>query len=557
MKTFRIVFFVILISLLACSRHQSDAEKKLERVEKALEVNVDSALNLFSMIDSAAVRTDKEMMEYDYLRNLISLEQDNYQHFNDSTAAKGYEYAINNGDNHLKAKASYMEGVAHYLKNDMKGALECQFDALNFLEGIDDPYLEGRINKIIAIIYHVTFKPGSGIKHAQRAAECFERIGNRQQALDCQVILLKLQHASNDHDTVVKTAQAIAEEAKSFPDKAIRFEALTTLANTYAHNEQFDKAIEVFRKVDEENLMTPYYEGEYIFTLVLNGDLAQAKDRLAKTDSISQLAQIVKAKEVYYLAIGDTVSAYKQAAILNNWQSDVMAQTFNDGIIDSVEESYRKDRELKAEKIKSANIIKWSVIISSAIILLLITTVGIWYYRNKMRLKNLQLDLQMDEIRQLSDYVDHYRLQVDDYRLQKQQLDDDISALFKKQWGTLNMLCNEYFEKGENPSLKATILTEVEKEIKRISGRDGLKSIEEALNRHFEGIITKLKEQLPEFDKKDIAFLTFSYAGFSPRAICLFTGFTIKYYYKKRAVLKEKILATSAPDRQLFVDLLG
>lgn len=162
----------------------------------------------------------------------------------------------------------------------------------------------------------------------------------------------------------------------------------------------------------------------------------------------------------------------------------------------------------------------------------------------------MELDLRMDEIRELTESVENSKLQ-------NEQLSSDISSLFKKQWSTLNMLCNEYFEKGENAALKTTILTEVEKEIKRISGRDGLKSIEGALDRHFNGIINKLKEQLPDFDKKDIAFLTFSYAGFSPRAICLFTGFTIKYYYKKRAVLKEKILATDAPDKQLFVDLLG
>ncbi len=551
MKILRILIIVMLICVLSCCSQKSATMAQLEDVEKALTVNADSAQNLFGKIDSADLRKENEVMMYDYLKNLITLEKNGHEHFNDSIVGIVYDYAQHQGDNHFKAKASFLQGIAYYMRKDYKQALTCQFDALAYLENSpDDPYLEGWINNVIALLYHDTFKPAPGIKYTRHAFDCFERIGNRHHSLSSRVLLLMLQHSVNHHDSVIQAASDIIKEAEKYKDESIRFDALTTLANTYVHNEQYDKGIEVFRILDEENLMTPYYEGEYIFALVLNGNLDIARERLNKTAQMPPFAQLVKAREVYFLAIGDTVNAYKQAAIINNWQSDVMANTFDDGIIDSVEESYQKDRELKAEKLRSANIIKWSVIICSAVILLLITGVGVWYYRHKIKLKNMELDLRMDEIRQLTDSVE-------DSRLQNRQMSEDISKLFKKQWGTLNMLCNEYFEKGENASLKATILTEVEKEIKRISGRDGLKSIEDALDRHFDGIISKLKQQLPGFDKKDIAFLTFSYAGFSPRAICLFTGFTIKYYYKKRAVLKDKILASDAPDKQLFVDLLG
>lgn len=130
---------------------------------------------------------------------------------------------------------------------------------------------------------------------------------------------------------------------------------------------------------------------------------------------------------------------------------------------------------------------------------------------------------------------------------------DDINKLFKKQWNTLNLLCNEYFEKGDS-SLKNTILTEIEKEIHRISGKQGVRNIQESLDRHLDNIISRLREQLPGLDNNDVTFLSFVYAGFSPRAICLFTGYTIKYYYKKRAVLKERLLSSDAPDRLFFAE---
>ena len=42
-------------------------------------------------------------------------------------------------------------------------------------------------------------------------------------------------------------------------------------------------------------------------------------------------------------------------------------------------------------------------------------------------------------------------------------------------------------------------------------------------------------------------------AGFSPRAICIFTDIKVKNFYNKRSRLKEKILASDAPDKEWFV----
>ncbi len=545
------IILLFSISYLLCQCGQKSATMtQLEMIENVLTTDIDSAQNLLAKIDSADLSKEKEGIMYYYLKNIIAVDRQNLDDFNDSTVSVLYDYAQQHSDNHLKAKAAFLKGLSFYKQRDVKQALRNLFDASNYLENVDDTYLEGLTNNMLAIIYHDTFKPGPGIKYAEQAIECFKKIGNDRNYLYSRAMFAKLQHAVNNHESAIALAPEIAEEGKKYKDIPIRLDALSTLANSYTHIEQYDKAIQVFQTLDEEHLLLPYYEGEYIFALVLNGNIKAAKERLNQTAHMPPFAQLVKAREVYFLAIGDTLNAYKQLAIVNNWQSETIANTMNDGVIDSVEESYQAAKALKAEQARSANIIKWSVIISSAVILLLLTGMGIWYYRYKMKIKNMELDQRMSEISELTNSIE-------DSKVHNEQLSEEIAKLFKKQWNTLNILCNEYFEKGDNPSLKATILSEVEKEIKRISGREGLKNIEDALDHHFDGVISKLKEQLPGLDKKDIAFLTFSYAGLSPRAICLFTGFTIKYYYKKRAVLKEKILASDAPDKQLFVDLLG
>ncbi|MDE6270937.1 MAG: hypothetical protein K2M12_08825, partial [Muribaculaceae bacterium] len=382
-------------------------------------------------------------MTHAYIENLIALVQNDYANFNDSVVNEVYDYAMRNKGKHFRAKASFLKGIADFRRKDMKQAIESQFDALSYLEGVKDPYLEGLVNEMLAIIYHDTFKPAPGLKYARRAAECFKETANRHNILFSRLVMVKLEHAVNNHDRVIELASAIADEAKECNETSIRFEALGSLANSYVYNEQYDKAIETYRALDEEGLMIPFYEGEYIYALALNGDLDIAAERLKETEDMPSMPQLIKGRECYYRNVGDTINAYKQLSVLMDWQSRAIVNTMDDGVIDSVEESYQKDKALKEAQLRSANYIKWSVIICSAIILFTLTFLGMWYYRRKVRLNNQELDLRMSRILELTESVENSRLQ-------NKQLSDDIESLFKKQWGTLNMLCNEYFEKGDN-----------------------------------------------------------------------------------------------------------
>lgn len=73
------------------------------------------------------------------------------------------------------------------------------------------------------------------------------------------------------------------------------------------------------------------------------------------------------------------------------------------------------------------------------------------------------------------------------------------------------------------------------------------------VNIYVDNILVKVTEQLPTLSKADVKFLTYLYAGFSPRAVCIFTDIKIKNFYNRRLRLKERILSSDAPDREWFV----
>lgn len=132
------------------------------------------------------------------------------------------------------------------------------------------------------------------------------------------------------------------------------------------------------------------------------------------------------------------------------------------------------------------------------------------------------------------------------------ELKAKVDALYGSRLDTLNMLCNEYFEKNDSEKVKLTLYNEVEKHILALRDTKNIVELESIVNYYLDDILSKTKEQLPELNHKDLTVLTYLYAGFSPRAICIFTDIKIKNFYNRRSRLKDRILASDAPDREYF-----
>lgn len=132
------------------------------------------------------------------------------------------------------------------------------------------------------------------------------------------------------------------------------------------------------------------------------------------------------------------------------------------------------------------------------------------------------------------------------------ELKAKVDALYDSRLDTLNMLCNEYFEKNESEKVRLTLYNEVEKHILSLRDSKNIAELENIVNSYLDNILLRVKDQLPDLNRKDLTFLTYLYAGFSPRAICIFTDIKIKNFYNRRSRLKDRILASDAPDREYF-----
>lgn len=126
--------------------------------------------------------------------------------------------------------------------------------------------------------------------------------------------------------------------------------------------------------------------------------------------------------------------------------------------------------------------------------------------------------------------------------------------LLADKWNTVGMLCDQLFDIGQTDADRKRVLRNIEKELKKVVSPQGVADTVEAVDRHMGGLITRLREECPFLKEEDVNFLGLIFAGFSVRAVCMFTGMEYQHFYVKKSRLMKRIQNSDAPDRELFVE---
>lgn len=228
----------------------------------------------------------------------------------------------------------------------------------------------------------------------------------------------------------------------------------------------------------------------------------------------------------------------KDVLILDTDKGTVRCPTSRAGVlrenIDILHDDYEK--QLNQSKEDSRRIWEISAIILSCVIIASCTALII--ARRRLTRKRKEIEELSMLISERTERNIELKVKVDD--------------LYGSRLDTLNMLCNEYFEKNGSEKVRLSLYNEVEKHILALRDSKSIGELENIVNLYLDNILTRVKEQLPDLNRKDLIFLTYLYAGFSPRAICIFTDIKIKNFYNRRSRLKDRILASDAPDKEYF-----
>jgi len=230
---------------------------------------------------------------------------------------------------------------------------------------------------------------------------------------------------------------------------------------------------------------------------------------------------------------------YNDELILSTNKGEVRCRTTVDGelhdTIDSLKEQYTESLIESNTKSRWA----WNILYASLAIVFVCGVATFFLIRRRLALKHRK--------------IEELSILISDNVAKNKELQAKVDDLYGKRLDTLNMLCNEYFEKSASEKLKVSLYNDVENHILSLRNKENIRDLTAIVNTYLDNIINKVETQIPELTTKDIVFLTYLYAGFSPRAICIFTDIKIKNFYNRRSRLKERILASNAVDKEFFV----
>lgn len=589
---FRLIGILLLILMLSSCNRDSDMKRMLSSAESLMNEHPDSALTLLENIEKNFLSKEEDKARYALLltqaRNKCYICETD-----DSLINVAVRYYNKHSSKGFFLKSCFYKAEILFNKQEYNLAVIMAMKAYELAKETDDFYWIAKSDELLSNIFSKTYNNQEALKYSAEAALYYKKAGkmrNHRYAL-CD---LAVTYANIDSLHASLTLLDSIKSMASIPpmDSALVTYCIRTYIPVCLYNKDFHGAKSYIKELSS---FKNYYEldaNEYTYMAEVAIALGEQDSLTNIINSAQSLAKTLPEKATVNSMMANyfiSKNQFKEAQICTDsalvYQNKVVSETLKQSVVTAQRDFYNA----QSESIKKQSESMKRVIIIGVIAVVCISALCAYFYRLKIRIKNGEIEKRMNEILVLSekiqnknnenivlsstlsekdDNISHLNgklvLQQNDInqltsqlttqQTKSESLKNLVENLFKDKWKTINLLCDEFFEKGNSEKAKATIINEVEKEIKRICNPKNLKAIETAVNDCMDGIVSKLRVQCPFLKPEDILFITLLYAGFAPWAVCIFTGIKLKYFYNKRSRLSERIMKSNAPEKILFVE---
>ena len=136
--------------------------------------------------------------------------------------------------------------------------------------------------------------------------------------------------------------------------------------------------------------------------------------------------------------------------------------------------------------------------------------------------------------------------------LSNEHLESQNADLYRNRFDSINKLLEDYYDKKDSDNLKELFYNALKNYVLSFKDKKKLEEIQTEVDSLQDNLMTRIKEQIPNFSSEDLILLTYILGGFSAKAISVFTDINIKQFYYRRQKLIQKILDSDSPDKEFF-----
>ncbi len=575
---FRIIL-AILVLCVACSDRVGNSE--LLQADAIMESAPDSAMSILVKVDTAALsQFDKAYYSLLYsqaqIKTWVILDSD-------SLFRTAYDAFRDHPDDDLRRRAYFYNAQIAFNRGDMQSAMSDILNAYEIAKSEDNDYWIAKCAEIISDIFSRARNYPQSEKYRLEAIRYYKSAGreNSHRYALCDLVVNYSNQSLTEKGLNLADSLKRVVESEQPIDSALMGYLLDSALPSYFTNNRHDEILEAY----ENYLKKIYGDGVNVESQVFVSHVLQEQnDTLHSKMMLDEASNLVKDEHdrgfvlyaKYYQACNN--EDYQLAVSLCDsilyYDARIVDKAAKESVAVVQRDFYNRKALSEKKRAKALAVL----LLVAVVVVVLIVSLFIIIYRLKLKAKNAEIESLMSDFSYLKRNVEkvseenstlydklssststlsQLRQQLEDKARSEMRHEMIVEQLFHDKWSTFNKLCNDYFEMIESGLNPDRIVKDIEHELKELNTPKNIRTIEMSVDEYLGGIMTMLRNELPDFKEKDFAFIVFVIAGFSVRAICLILGIKYKNYYLIKSRLIRRIVDSEAPHKSLFLSKLG
>lgn len=547
MKHLILVSVSAFLILFSCA--PSDVQSELSDIEAYICDSPDSALGALNSMDRGLL-TSRSLKARHALLYAMALDKNFIDVTDDSVSRISVDYYRNHGDKKYYARALYYHGVVYYNRQDYDNAILEFTKAEKVAECSDSLYL-GMIKMIQAATYRATYNDLEQYDCLQESIGIFRDISEEHHLSIAEFRMAQLLSDRFNYEQSEQMLLSLLSRDSS--DKVLRANCQLCYAFVILmrSNDNAAHAVEIYEAILSEcgsELMTVQGYWAYAYALGVIGEKRRSEEIIRLLVGIDTTEQ--RSYWQYRIAKmnGDYLNALSFLEESNVADNLIITEALNQSLSIAQRDYHESQSELAEYKARNRLWCIFAIIMTVIFLLCVAAYMASRYMRMLEEEKETNLLYAEELIRQLK-----FSQETD-----RQSLKDKYINLYRNQFETLRVLCDEYFQNQNRQEAEKKIYERVVSIIDEIRNETGNNEhVETMLNDGFDGIMTNLRNELPRLKELDRVIFGYFAMGFDATTVSHLVNKSINTIYIRKSRIKSMIEEVNPAHKTQFLERLA
>ena len=463
----------------------------------------------------------------------------------DSLTLRAVEYFERHGNKQKLARAHFYHGQANYNMMRLTDAMMSFMEAEKLLENTDNYHLLGLVHQAKGDIYGAGCLYRNSYDSYAASKSYFELAESADDIAYADYDLGRLAMAMRDFESADSSLMAAYNYAREHDDKEFLSLIIYHLSELRVQQAEYEECADIltwYEACDCEVYDPSHYHSLMAIICATNDNIDEAFENLALAELCEPRNEhlISYAQYSVHRIIGNDKTALLWLEEATQRQDNTILQVLEQPVLNYQIGQLQSSLMAHEQKERLSRLLNTFIYVSILLVIVIVVT----YFMNRIKAKNRDIQHYMDSLNEL---------QLTSGR-GSEHLIEAVSQLYKDRLSDLNDLCETYYDHSDTSRQTTKVFEQVRRTIESIkSDESRLKELESLVDRCRNNMMTRLREQCPKLNEKELRVALYSYAGFSTRAICIFVESNPTALSKVKYRIKTKIKESGCADAEILI----